>query len=278
VGEGETNSRFRTVVESMIAGMRSQSEKVALVTGGASGIGQAIAQTFAYHGIRVAIIDIDEARGKDVATELSSSGSYFIHADVSHATAATKAVDTVSEHFGRIDIVVNNAGIVGGGGAIEDITIEQMREVIGTNLEGPLWICSRAAWHMKKQGSGGSIVNIGSIAAIRGAPYYPIYSATKAALIGLTKSLANQLGSFQIRVNCICPGSIGGTGLMSRSCGRGLTRGEILGILHKVPLRCIGRPQDVANLVFFLSSEKAAFINSAIIVADGGEYGEGEWA
>lgn len=256
--------------------MRGQNEKVALVTGGASGIGLAIAQTFVYHGIRVAIIDIDEAREKEVVTELGNSGSYFIHADVSHPTAATKAVDRAVEHFGRIDIVVNNAGTVGNGGAIEEVTIEQVREVIGTNFEGAFWILSRAVWYMKKQGSGGSIINISSIAAIRGAPYYPIYSATKAALIGLTKSLAKQLGAYQIRVNCICPGSIGGTQLMRRSCGRGPTRDEILGIVQKVPLRRIGRTQDIANLVFFLSSEKASFTTGAVIVADGGEYGGGE--
>jgi NAD(P)-dependent dehydrogenase (short-subunit alcohol dehydrogenase family) len=127
---------------------------------------------------------------------------------------------------------------------------------------------------MKKQGAG-VIINISSIGALRGAPYYPVYSATKAALIGLTKSLAQQLGPHRIRVNCICPGSIGGTQLLIRSRGYGLSYEERLNLLKRIPLRRSGRPEEIASLVLFLASEDAAFLNGAVIVIDGGEYGGG---
>lgn len=246
-------------------------EKVALVTGGASGIGRAIVQAFLEHGVRVASVDLDKAGERVIAGSCCSTKGLFIRADLTQPDQAIQAVERAVEHFGRLDIVVNNAAILGHKEVIDHLCVDEVKRVIATNLEGPIWVSAQAATCMKQQGRGGVIINISSISAIRGSPLYPIYSATKAGLIGLTRSLAQQLGPHRIRINAVCPGSIGGTGLLTRSLGRDLTFQEVLGILQKIPLRRLGQPADIAGVVLFLASDQASFINGAILVVDGGE-------
>lgn len=241
-------------------------DRVILITGGASGIGRATASLFSQKKDKVAIVDIDKS-SEEIVELIKKEGNQalFVHADISEQMQAEKAVRICAEKWGRLDIVFNNAGIL----CPEKSLVEMMR-VIDTNLKGTLFITEFSIPYMKKQG-GGVIIFNSSIAGITGAPEYPAYSASKSAFFGLTKSLVRKLARNNIRVNCICPGSIKETKLLLRNCGISLKREDYLKLIQKIPIGRIGKPEDIAALVWFLSSENASFINGSIIVIDGGE-------
>lgn len=240
-----------------------------LITGGASGIGLAIATLYAERGYRVAIADMDRDKGQMAVSEIERLGpAILIPADVSHPEEARDAVVESVNRFGRLQVVVNNAGILEPPGFILNSDAELAR-VIAVNLCGPVWICKHSIAHMKQHG-GGSILNISSITAFVGAEH-PTYSASKAGLIGLTKALARKYGRNNIRINCICAGSVRDTNILLRSRGTTLTTQEKLELTNAIPLGRISTPHDIAEVIFFLTSPAAHMITGAAIVVDGGE-------
>ncbi len=176
--------------------------------------------------------------------------------------------------MGGLDFVLNNAGIVGQGATIEDLDEADLARVLDVDLRGPFHMCKAAVRAMK--GRGGSILNVASITACTGSAYYPAYSAAKAGVIALTRSIARRTGRMNIRVNCLNPGSIADTGLMRAGRGgRELTpeekREETIGLMKKIPLARPARPRDIAHFALFLASPLAAHIHGAVLTIDGGE-------
>jgi NAD(P)-dependent dehydrogenase (short-subunit alcohol dehydrogenase family) len=248
--------------------------KVAVVTGGAMGIGEATAGLLAAEGASVAILDIKDAEGKAVAKDIVARGGKagYWHADVSKEAEVKAAMAGVFEKYGRLDILVNNAGIPGGRVPAFDLPTEEWERVINTNLKGAFLCIKYASPFMKKSG-GGSIVNVASCYGIIGCDT-PVYDTSKGGLRAMSKSEAIQLARFGIRVNSVHPGNIE-TPLfrkLTAKIGGGLkfTR-EILG--NMCPLDRMGKPEEVANGILFLASDEASFITATELLIDGGMVG-----
>jgi NAD(P)-dependent dehydrogenase (short-subunit alcohol dehydrogenase family) len=249
--------------------------RVALITGGAAGLGLAVADVLGRAGYRILIADVQD--GEAAVAELSASGvtARFVATDVADPVQAAGAVAAAVEAWGRLDFVLNNAGIVGREGMIEDLDEADFARVIDVDLRGPFHVCKSAVRAMKGLG-GGSILNVASITAVTGSAHYPAYSAAKAGVIALTRSIARRAGRLNIRVNCLSPGSISGTGLMRAGRGgRELTpeerRQEGIAYMKQIPLGRPASPRDVAHFVLFLASPLAAHIHGAVLTIDGGE-------
>lgn len=250
---------------------------VALITGAASGIGRATADVFAAAGYRVLIVDIDEGAGLEVTQALQSAGASadFVLADVGDAAQVARAVARAAERWGRLDFVFNNAGIVGRRSPIEQLDEADLDRVIAVNLKAPFYFCKHA-FPLLACAGGGSVLNISSITAQKGSPHYAAYSATKAGVVALTRSLARSSGRRNIRVNCIVAGSVGGTSLMrGEDAGASRSpadeRARTVAMIKGIPL---GRPaaaRDVAHLALFLASPMARHIHGATLTIDGGE-------
>lgn len=238
-------------------------DKVALVTGGCSGIGKAICRHLLGVGMKVVAFDL-----QDTSTE--DGGDVFI-GDVTRESDINQAVKACQEEYGRLDVLVNCAGTIEPFGDGTKLNPEIFSRVVLTNLHGPYLTMQAAVPIMKKHG-GGSIVNISSIAAFTSPPNFPAYSASKAGLIGLSRSMARLLGPNRIRVNVICPGSIVPTGFSEKQIGRNLRPDEITQLIRSIPLRRVGTPNDVAQAVEFLCSPAAQHITGAVISLDGGEH------
>ncbi len=249
--------------------------RVALITGGAGGIGRVVAETFAAAGYGVLIVDLDPATGAAAATALAQyrPGAAFVAADVAVPEQAAHAVEAAFAHFDRLDLVFNGAGISGRGAPIEELDLDNLDRVIAVNLKGSFHVCQHAVAALRRSG-GGVILNVASITADAGSADYAPYAASKAGVIALTRSLARRVGRYNIRVNCIRPGSIEGTGLMRQEwAGHDpeTRQRQNLAKLHHIPLGRAGQPQDVAWLALFLASPHARHIHGATLTIDGGE-------
>lgn len=249
--------------------------RVAFVTGGASGLGLCICETLANARYRVALADLDAERGPSAAARLQADGLAvrFFPCDVGAGASVRSAVEGTVERWGRLDLVVNNAGILGRYAPIEQLDEEDLDRVLRVDLKGPFLVCRYAVEALKAQG-GGSIVNIGSIAAERGAPYNAPYAAAKMGVVALTRSLARYLGRFNIRVNCINPGSIRGTRLNEAGDGGpppSDSAVQMAMLARGIPLGRPAQPADVAQLTLFLGSEGARHVHGAVLTIDGGE-------
>ena len=241
-------------------------DKRVLITGGVGGIGSATAARFLAEGARVAVLDCDGAALARLERELPGlSGS--VRADVSDPTAVARAFDEVEQLFGGLDVLINNAGISVRQPFV-DIMPDQWRRVIDVNLSGIFYVAQRAARRMLA-GDGGVIVNMGSTNGLMGYPYYADYNASKAGVIELTRSMALELAP-TIRVNAVCPGFI-----LTPMQAAEYTAEMQRAFAAKVPLRRLGRPEDVAALFAFLASDDAAFITGQCFVIDGGEIAGG---
>jgi NAD(P)-dependent dehydrogenase (short-subunit alcohol dehydrogenase family) len=229
----------------------------ALVTGGASGIGRAIALALANEGARVIIADLDDEAGRITAREIGLQ-TRAIPCDVSDEAAIKTAVQDVVAHEGRLDILVNNAGIGGRPMALLDYDAADWDRLYAVNLRGVFLGIKHAARAMTE---GGSIVNISSVAGLGGAARLGPYGATKAAVIQLTQTAALELASARIRVNVICPGWTE-TAMLDPFDRAKLVR--------QIPLGRVGQPEEIANLVVYLASDAAAFITGSVFRADGG--------
>ncbi len=255
-----------------MADRRRFKEKIALITGGASGIGRASALRFASEGASIVIADINGQEAQLVAREIEALGGVclVVQADVTSEPDNARAVSETIERFGRLDVVFANAGI-GGGDRVADLALERWQAVIDTNLLGVFLTCKQSIPALIESG-GGAIVNMASsMAGWDATEQGAAYMASKEAVVGLTRSLALQLGGHGIRVNAICPGVIQTP--MGRAAG--LTDAEIAAryrrFAQRIPLRRVGQPEDVAAAVAFLASDDARHITGSTLLIDGGQ-------
>ncbi|MEN6521284.1 MAG: SDR family oxidoreductase [Armatimonadota bacterium] len=241
--------------------------KVAIVTGGAAGIGKATAIAFSREGAQVMICDVNEEIGLAAAREITDAGSqcYFVKTDVSKASDVVDLVNHTVETFGRLDYACNNAGIEGERASTAECSEENWDRIIDINLKG-VWLCMKYEIpQMLKQG--GAIVNVSSIAALVGFSGLPAYCASKGGINQLTKTAALEYARQGIRVNCICPGAIRTTMLRRLE----VTDPEwIAGIIAAHPIGRLGTPEEVGNLIVWLCSERSSFITGCEIPIDGG--------
>jgi 3-oxoacyl-[acyl-carrier protein] reductase len=239
-------------------------DKVVIITGSGGGIGKETALLFAKEGAKVVVADVNEKGGTETVENIKKAGgeAFFAKLDVSSRDQIKQVVKETIAKYGKIDVLINNAGIIQDALVVK-MTEEQWDKVININLKGPFNCIQAVVEQMINQGSG-VIINISSIVALYGNVGQTNYAATKAGLIGMTKTLAKELGKKGIRVNAVAPGFIYTP--MTASVPE-----KILEMMkEKTPLRRLGKPEDVANTLLFLSSDEASFINGAVISVDGG--------
>jgi 3-oxoacyl-[acyl-carrier protein] reductase len=245
-----------------IANMFSLAGRTAIVTGAATGIGQAIARRLADAGATVAVVDLNLPGAQKSAAALPN-GAFAVQADVADAASVGKAVDTVLLQTGQIDILVNNAGIAGPAAYIWDQTDEDWQRNIAINLTGVFNFCRAVIPHMRKR-SYGRIVNVASIAGKEGNPRMVPYSATKAGVIGLTKSLGKEVATEGICVNAISPAVVQ-TQILDQ-----LTPEQVAYMTDRIPMRRTARPEEIAHVVHFLCSSECSFVTAQCYDASGG--------
>jgi 2-dehydro-3-deoxy-L-rhamnonate dehydrogenase (NAD+) len=242
--------------------MFSLEGRTAIVTGAATGIGKAIATRLADAGATIAVADLNLSGAEVVAAALPNR-SFAIEADVADANSVCRSVDQVLQQTGQIDILVNNAGIAGPAAYIWEQTDEDWQRNIAVNLTGVFNFCRAVVPHMRSR-SYGRIVNIASIAGKEGNPRMIPYSATKAGVIGLTKSLGKELATDGICVNAVSPAVVQ-TQILDQ-----LTEQQIAYMTDRIPMRRTGKPEEIAYVVHFLSSSECSFVTAQCYDASGG--------
>ncbi len=248
-------------------------DKVAVITGGASGIGEATVRKFVAEGARVIIADMQADKGEALAAELGDSAR-FIRTDVCIEDQVAAAIALASDTWGRLDCLFNNAGFGGVTGEIHETDVgEPYQRTVDAMLTGPILGMKHAAPIMKAQGTG-SIVTTASVAGTGGGYGPHVYTAVKAAVINLSRSVAQELGPFGVRVNSVCPGFIN-TPIFLGQAGLQGDHSKALEGLQEVaafaqPIGRAGMPEDIANAVCFLASDESSFITGQPIVVDGG--------
>lgn len=243
------------------------SSQVVLITGALTGIGRATAHAFAADGARIVVSGRRDEAGKALADELRAAGAEaeYIHADVRHEDDVRVLVDKTVARFGRLDVAVNNAGTEGTPGPVTDQTADSYAATFDTNVLGVLLSLKHELRVMQAQGHG-NIVNVSSVLGKIGAPGASVYTASKHAVEGLTKSAALEAAASGVRVNAIAPGPIE-TGMLNRFTG---TEENKAGLLSRVPAGRAGRPEEVAQAIVFLASGKAPFLTGQSVAIDGG--------
>jgi len=244
--------------------MKEPAAKVALVTGAARGIGLATAKRFLAEGWRVALLDIDGDNLKKTMAALGKPNvTLAITCDVADPAGVEKALAAVKERFGRLDTLVNNAGIAIFK-PILDLTYEDWSRVLAVNLTGP-FLCTQAAAPLMRDSGGGSIVNITSISGLRASTLRTAYGTSKAGLAHLTKQQAAELASLGIRVNAVAPGPV------DTAMAKAVHTPEIRKDYHDhMPLNRYGLEEELAEVIFFLSSDRASYVTGQVIAVDGG--------
>ncbi|HMB44838.1 MAG TPA: 3-oxoacyl-ACP reductase FabG [Candidatus Methanoperedens sp.] len=237
--------------------------KVVLITGAGSGIGKETALLFAREGAKVVVSDMNESTGEETVAQIKKNGEgFFAKLDVSNREQAKQVVKITLEKYGKIDVLINNAGIVQNA-FLSKMTEEQWDKVINVNLKG-VFNCTQAVVEVMMNQGNGVIINTSSIVGLNGNVGQVNYAATKAGLIGITKTLAKELGRKGIRVNAVAPGFI--TTPMTSN-----VPDKILEMMkEKTPLRRLGEPKDIANAYLYLASDDANFVNGAVLCVDGG--------
>jgi len=234
----------------------------AVVTGGAAGIGLAVAERLAASGAKVALWDRDERALRNAAAKLGG-GATAQALDVTDDRAVDAAAQATAAGFGGIDVLVCSAGITGPNATTWEYPVDAWRQVFDVNVHG-LFYCNRAVVPIMRKGGYGRIVNIASVAGKEGNPNAPAYSASKAAVIGLTKSLGKELAKTEIRVNCVTPAAVR-TAIFDQ-----MTQQHIDFMLSKIPLGRFGTVEEIAALVCWLASEDCSFATGAVFDASGG--------
>lgn len=245
------------------------SSRTAVITGGAYGIGRAIAQEFARHGEAVAILDIQVERGRQLESSIRATGCHalFIETDVRVESEIQAALELVANTFGRIDVLCSNAGIERYRRA-QEYTLADWTDIHDTNLRAA-FLCAKYAYPFLKV-HGGSIVFTASVQALANEKSISVYAASKAGLLGLTRSMALDFASDHIRVNAVCPGAIH-TGMLEAHLQDNHEKQKVVDSINRsVPLGRVGQPEDVARAVYFLASPDAAYITGVSLVVDGG--------
>ena len=241
--------------------------RVALVTGAGRGMGRASAERIAADGARVVVNDLDETRAEEVADRLAADGAEAVGvaADVADAADVRRLVDTTRERFGDVDILVNNAGVLRRTGilALEE---DEWDLVLNVNLKGT-YLCTRAVLPAMKEAGWGRVVNISSSAgrsvSTLGGPHY---TTAKAAVLGFTRAVAKEMAPFGITLNAVCPGLVN-TEMVSEV----ITSAEVRDYADSFPIKRLAEPQEVAELVAFLASDRAAYITGASLDINGGD-------
>jgi NAD(P)-dependent dehydrogenase (short-subunit alcohol dehydrogenase family) len=242
--------------------------QIVLITGALTGIGRATATAFARDGASLVVSGRRDDEGQRLVTELRALGveAEFVRADVRHESDVQNLVDKTVARFGRLDVAVNNAGTEGKPGPVTEQTAESFAAAFDTNVLGVLLSMKHELRVMQAQGAG-SIVNLSSSMGHRGAPNASLYTASKHAVEGLTKSAALEAAAFGVRVNAVAPGPVE-TAMLDRFTGSAERKA---GLVAGVPLKRVGRPEEIADAIVFASSAKASFITGQIIDVNGGK-------
>lgn len=261
------NPAVKTEVKTLYATYPSLRDRVVLVTGGASGIGEKIVEQFAQQGARVAFVDVQNETGTRLARRIAAGGGsepYFLPCDLTNADAIKECIQSILAKFPTIDVLVNNAGN-DARHSIEEVTPEYWDRAMAVNLKHQFFVSQAVIPAMKRAGRG-AIVNMSSIAWIIPSTGLPVYVAAKAAIVGLTRTLAHELGADNIRVNCVLPGAI----LTERQEQLWFTEAYKAEILSRQALKRMILPEEVARLVLFLAADDSAAITSQSYVIDAG--------
>lgn len=238
-------------------------EKVAIVTGGASGIGKGVAELFIKEGAKVVVADYDVEKGEKTAKELNENGqAIFVQVDVSDTEAAEAMVEKTVDEFGKVDILINNAGVTADG-FLSKMSEDAWDKVIDVNLKG-VFNCSKFAAQKMMETDGGVILNASSVVGLYGNVGQTNYAASKFGVIGLTKTWAKELAGKGVRVNCVAPGFTN-TEMLDAVPDKILDK-----MKKKTPVGRLGEIEDIANAYLFLASDDASFINGAVLPVDGG--------
>ena len=246
----------------------SFSGQVALVTGAANGIGRATAQAFASAGLKVVVSDVDVTGGEQAVDLIRQAGgeALFVRCDVSRDAEVQALMTSVIEAYGRLDYAFNNAGIEIEKGRLNEGSEAEFDAIMGVNVKG-VWLCMKYQLPLLMAQGGGAIVNTASVAGLGAAPKMSIYSASKHAVIGLTKSAAIEFAKKKVRVNAVCPAVID-TDMFRRAYEADPKKGEFAAAMH--PVGRIGKVEEVAAAVLYLCSDDAAFTTGQALAIDGG--------
>ena len=243
--------------------------KTAIITGAASGFGRATALSFAREGAQVVVADLQAEAGQALVSALQQQGhrALFVPCDVSREDSVQALVQVTLATFGQLDVVVNNAGTTHRNKPALDVTSEEFDRMFSVNVKSLFWMCQAAVPHLKA--SKGNMVNVASTTGVRPGPGLTWYSASKAAMINLTKGLGLELAREQVRVNAVCP-MIGETAMLEQFMGMPDTPDNRQRFLARIPLGRFTRPEDVAEAVVYLASDAAGFLTGVCLDVDGG--------
>ena len=243
-------------------------QRVAVITGGATGIGKSTAMLLASKGIKVVISGRREAVGQKAIEEIRAQGGdgAFIAADVDNETQVSQIIGFAVEKYGRLDLAVNNAGISNETKTIGDSDPAKFQAMLQTNVMG-VYLCMKYEIQQMLKNGGGSIVNLASIAGLNGIPYAGPYAATKHAVVGLTKSGALDYATQNIRINAVAPGAIK-TDIIAGSIAQGQYDEAMISAMH--PMARMGNPEEIAHGIAWLLSDEASFVTGHILNIDGG--------
>ena len=237
--------------------------KTILLTGGATGMGEAHVQRLVAEGAQVVFTDVNEEAGQQVAAAVGPS-AHFCQQDVSSEQDWERVVSLTCDTFGGIDVLINNAGIHSFG-SFEEENVERLRRILDVNVAGT-WLGIQKVAPIMQAAGGGSIINLSSLAGTIGMPFYSVYSSSKWAVRGITKCAASELGPHNIRVNAILPGAIDKTGMFNSA----EAEATLERLNSSTPLARVGQREEVSALVVFLASDESAFITGSDHLIDGG--------